>query len=148
MPVLTFKLADFGVASMAPLEPRVYFRPSGPAVMSSGPSDLLLASRDVDAWVDADGDTWHVALVSSGETVPEVRYRLVVDWLDEAGNFVDQDCPQWEIFMPTADARLVDLINAPRSAYWVWVGATPPPNPVPGMWWLNDTTGDLFEWGA
>lgn len=148
MALITFKLNDFGVASMANLSPRVYFEPDGPAVVATNPTDYLLASKRVRATLAPDGVTFSVNLFPSSWARPVTTFRMVVEWLDAAGNFISRDSPQWRIFIPEADSSLADLIDVPPTAFMAWIGPTPPEAPVVGAWWLNSVTGDLAEWGG
>ncbi len=148
MTVITFKLNDFGIASMANLAPRVLFIPAGPGIVATAPDDLLVPSKRIPAVLDPDGVTFTVSLFPSSWSLPVATYRMVIEWLDSAGNFISRDAPPWEIFIPVNDANLSDIVDVPLSAFWVWVDGTPQTEPVPGAWWLNSTTGDLYEWEA
>lgn len=147
MALVTFKLNDFGIASMAPLAPRVAFIPDGPAVLDTQPTDYLLASRRIQAVLDPDGETFTVNLWPSSWTRPMVTYRLLIEWLNGEGVPVGYDAPSWVLHVPPEGGNLADVVQAiPTNPYWVWIGEDPPANPTPGTWWMHPLTGDLYEW--
>lgn len=147
MTTVTFKLNDFGIASMEPYAPRVYFVPSGPAVIATEPDDYLVSSRIITATLGPDGETYSATFFPSSWALPVPTFRLVIEWLDAASNFISRDAPGWELFISDSDGHLVDMIRVDRGAFWVWVGSTPPPSGAgPGSWWMDETTGDLYEW--
>ena len=146
MAVITFKLNDFGIASMANLAPRVYFVPSGPAVIATDPADYLLSSKRIMATLDPDGVTFTVNLFPSSWARPVTTFRMVVEWLDSAGNFISRDAPPWAVFVPESDLPLSEMIDVDQTPFWGFVGSSAPGDPVPGSWWLEDPSGNLYEW--
>ncbi len=146
MATVTFKLNDFGIASMANLAPRVSFAPSGPAVIATSPTDYLLSSKRIPATLGPDGVTFTVDLFPSSWARPVTTFRMVVEWLDTEGNFISRDDPSWEIFVPDTDLPLSEMLDVDQTPFWGFVGSLPPTDPVPGSWWLEDPSGDLYEW--
>ncbi|KKX97746.1 hypothetical protein [Microbacterium sp. Ag1] len=146
MALVTFKLNDFGIASMANLAPRAYLIPDGPAVIVTSDVDYLLSSRRVRMTLGSDGVTFSASVFPTSWTQPVTHMRLLIEWLNTDGVPVGRDFPEWRFFIPVSDVNLSDLIDVPESAFLAWLGPTPQPDPIPGSWWLDSTNGDLAEW--
>lgn len=145
MAVVTFKLNDAGVASMANLFPKALLIPDGPAVLPTSPTDYFIPSKPVAAVLAPDGVTFSVELFPSSWTQPRTLYRLVVMWHEPAGNFIDQDAPPWRFNVPPEGGNLSDMLDAPLDGGFVWATTDPgiPPHAKPGDLVYNPDTDDL-----
>jgi hypothetical protein len=142
MATVTGALSDFGIAPFPELQPRIQFIPSGPGVngtrLFSGPPPTVN--------VGAGSGSFTIELQRTDDVRPVVWYTVRIEWLDPAGNYIGVDHPDWKLFVPAGGGELGDLLEAPLNPFIFWVDATPPPNPQPGQYWLNTTTGDLLKW--
>lgn len=147
MALVTFILNDAGIASMANLVPKVSLIPDGPAVLPTNPTDYLVSSKPILAEAGTDGATYTVDLFPSSWTQPRTQYRLVVEWLDFAGNFISRDAPPWRIVVPPEGGKLSDMIDAPLDGSFTWVTTDPgiPPNAQPGDVLFDPDTDDFFQ---
>lgn len=141
MPVVTGVLSDFGLATLAAFNPEIVFTPSGPAISAT----RLLATKPIKVTPDPDG-SFSLTLAPTNSMHPVTWYTISVQWLDSAGGYIGIDFPDWQLFIDNAGGNIIDLLNIPANPAQVWVSTTAPDNPTPGLWWLNPTTGDLYEW--
>lgn len=148
MALVTFKLNDFGIASMANLAPRAYLIPEGPAVVATNPVDYLLSSKRVRMTLAPDGVTFSASVFPTSWTRPVTHMRLLLEWHNTDGARKGTDPLPWRFFIPVSDANLSDLIDVAPTEFMAWIGPTPQDDPVVGAWWLNSVTGDLAEWGG
>lgn len=136
---VTGVLSDFGIARLDIAHPSIVFQPSGAAV-SDG---KIMIPECVIAYADPVSGAFEVDIQPSGVMNPAVTYSLTLQW----GQGQRVKLP-WKLSVPTLGGRLGDLLNVPSDPANAWVGETPPPNPTPGVWWYNPTTGVLAEWSA
>lgn len=141
MATVTGELATFGFSSLQPYSPEIVFTPSGPTTTAL----KVRASKPVVVVPEMD-QTFSVELTSTDTMRPAAWYTLSIRWLDSGGNFVSVDYPDWKLFVPSAGGDLATLLDVPANPAQVWVGVDPPSGATSGTWWLNPTTGDLYEW--
>lgn len=141
MALVTGTLRNFGIESLAPYSPQIVFTPSGNAVLG----DYLLATDPIVVTPQVSG-VFEVNLAPTVDIRPDCWYTIAIQWLDAGGNYIRKDFPDWKLRVPSIGGTVTALLAVPANPAQVWVGETPPPNPVPGTWWLNPTTGELKEW--
>ena len=137
MAKVTGFLNDFQLGHLADQHPTIVFQPSGPAV---GGADLFAPEYAVT--VPVGGTGYFEAELQPTDTLrPAVFYRVLLQW----GSGQRAKLP-WKLRVPSAGGVLAELLQVGGGAGQAWVGAEPPPNPEPGLWWLNPETGELSEW--
>lgn len=151
MPLITGTLTDIGGGHLAGKQPRIIFELDGP--VASGTN--LVATEPVSVVPAFDGK-WSVNLLQTTSMNSSAHYRLSIEWLDSANNYVRIDYPDWRIQVPAGGGSIGDLVvGGVTNPKVVYVSLTPPKNPVPFMLWLevdpgNSTnprnTGNLYEW--
>lgn len=144
MPIVTGQIRDFGLQPLSAFRPELVFHPSGPGLAGS----RILGTKPiiVRPFAQATG-SFSVELQSTESLLNDVWYRIELRWLNTDGTFVSKDLPDWKVRVPIEGGALVDMLDAPVQGGLAWIGETPPPQtPVPGMWWLVPSTGELKEW--
>lgn len=142
MATVTGALSDFGINPFPELQPRLIFTPSGPGVSAT----RLFATKPIIVDVASGSGSFTVNLQPTDGVRPAVYYKVTIEWLDPAGNYVSADFLEWKIFVPSAGGELYDLIQAPVNPLLFYVGETAPLYPVPGQYWLKPSTGDIKKW--
>jgi len=142
MPTVTGTLKDFGLASISDRQPQIIFTPSGPAFSGSN----ILATTPIVATPDGSG-AFSVTLTSSATLRPATWYAVRIEWLDSASNFMGVDIVD-RLDVPPAGGAIGDLASIDFNPTSVYASPTAPSSPAVATWWLNTTTGDLFEWSA
>lgn len=105
MAVMTGSLRDFAYRRMNFYNPRIIFTPSG--VGTRG--EFLIASEPVVVTPDEQGE-FTVNLEPTQGVVPQIWYRITIEWSDAAGNFQKQDNPDWVLVVPFAGGRVAQNI--------------------------------------
>lgn len=140
MAIVTGALIDFGLQRLTSVSPTIYFTPSRNGIGTQS----ILAARPIPVVPLSDG-IFSVDLAPNDGLSPDTFYSIQIEYLDPAGNYVRNEFPDWELFVPAGGGTLQDLLRtAPPNVSSVWVGPTPPPQT--GTWWLNTSTGDLSKW--
>ena len=105
MATLTGALKDFTPQPLGSSANAVLvFTPYGPAGSST---KSLLVSREIRVSPASDG-SFTVSLASYASTNPSTAYRLRVEWMDSAGNYLTTEEIPWAIVV-TGDGELVDM---------------------------------------
>lgn len=160
MAIVTGNALDFGYQSMSGRKLRIFFVPSAPAV---GLTTSMFASAPIEAtWVTASEWTVELAPTNSlrpGKGTVPIFYKIVLEWLDAAGNFTGKDNWEVEFRVPSAGGRFEDLVGAVLTGDLVYVGPADssgmnPGIPIPaikGAGWVNSSgvTGGrvpYYEW--
>lgn len=139
---VTGALSDIGVAAFPTLSPRLIFTLSGPATEGT----RVFATKPKVVPVNAGSGIFTVDLQTTTNLRPAAWYTITIEWLDPSGNYVAADFLEWKLFVPSGGGNLADLLETPVNPMLFWAGPTPPPNPQPGQYWLNTTTGILTKW--
>ncbi|WP_136054365.1 hypothetical protein [Microbacterium sp. K24] len=136
MPTITFKLSDFGLASLASTFPKVKFVPSGPGIAG----DRLFASTDVLATLVGDNGT--VTLAPTDGVIPAVWYLVQIEHLQAGGQFSHFDVLGLRVFVPSEyDGPLTGLPGVPLSPNAVLVSLDTPPPGFRGWWLYSPAAG-------
>ena len=136
MAIVTGTLTDFQGVPRPTLSPRVVFTPDGLATRGAG----VFFSLPISIIPNTDG-TFSVGLVDTETLAPaDIFYRMKIEWLDAAGNFIGFDEMPGELRVPAAGGVLGDLTTMPRSALEVWVGET---DNAAYRFWYQPSTGIL-----
>lgn len=152
---VTGTLSDFGLQPIAGLYPEIEFTPSGPAVASGG---RLLITQPIRT-TPTSGGAFTVNLQTTDELVPVgTYYKISVRWLNDEGEFVRADSPNWKLNVPSGGGGIADLIRFPFGPVLSITSPTPPPLWVGlGASWLQmdpsdpnnpnnpANTGDYYE---
>ncbi|PRB14457.1 hypothetical protein [Microbacterium sp. MYb62] len=157
MALVTFKLNTYAMAKMTGYFPRLRFQPTTVSTLTGGGNSYLFPTQSISVVIAADNESCSANLAPSSWTRPNVLYRLIIEWLDAAGNFSYQDVLPWLLFVPPAGGTLDELLALPSNPYQAYIGDVPPnewtpPIPtIPGTWWLDSdpespTFGHLHEW--
>lgn len=156
MAVVTGTLKTFGLESLAGKRPVIVFEANKAA---TGPGGELFATDPVRV-TPGTNDTFSARLQpTEGLITPDVHYKMFIEYLDSANNYVRVDNPDWTLRVPTAGGALGDLLQLPRlnsalvitapRAPAVWLGL--------GAMWLHmdpddpnnpdnpNNTGNLYE---
>lgn len=143
---ITGALSDFGLQSLTGSQPRIVFSPNGPAFKGS----RVFATKDVVVPVMGSG-SFSVQLESTENLRPYRTFTVRVEWLNPP--VTSGGSPGWvgvdiiENFqVPPQGGAIGDIAGLLYDPTAVWVSPTAPPNPALSTWWLNTTTGDLYEW--
>lgn len=142
MPTLSGNLSDFRIVNLASLSPRIIFTPSGPAVTLDS---FLMVTDPVLAELASDG-SWTAALTDSAQMSPIRYYTVAVERLNPGGDYIRKDFGQWQLYMPSRDCTMRELIGISATSLQAWIGTEPPDDPAFGTGWLNPDTGDYMEW--
>jgi len=110
-------------------------------------SSSVVITRPAPVTPDPSG-YWVVNLLPSVLTRPAIDYSLMVTWLDAAGNFVSEDRPNFTFRVPLEGGQLRDLIITRPSAFQVAVTAVEPAPAGDNLFWLNPSSGDLYQAGS
>lgn len=156
MAAVTGTLKTFGLESLAGKQPVIVFEANKPATGSGGE---LFATDPVRVTPGSDG-TFSARLQSTENLITDnVSYRMWIEYLDSANNYVRVDNPDWVLRVPAAGGALGDLLQLPKiNSSMVITSPTPPVLWLGlGAMWLqmdpNDpnspdnpvNTGDLYE---
>lgn len=156
MAVVTGTLKTFGMESLAGKQPLIVFEANKAA---TGPGGELFATDPVRVTPATDG-TFSARLQPTENLITaDVHYRMWIEYLDSANNYVRIDNPDWVLRVPTAGGTLSDLLKLPKvSSGLVITAPTAPPVwlGLGAMWLQSDpndmdnplnpaNTGDLYE---
>lgn len=156
MAAVTGTLKTFGLATLAGKQPVVVFEANKPA---TGPDGELFATDPVKVTPAADG-AFNARLQPTENLITDgVHYKMWIEYLDSANNYVRVDNPDWTLRVPAAGGALGDLLQLPKvnsalvitapvaPAIWLGLGAmwlqldpNDPNNPANPA-----NTGDLHE---
>lgn len=139
---VTGTLTDFGLASLNGSQPRLIFRPSGPALKSP----RILSTKEI-VVTPASNGTFTVELEPMTGIRPDRTMDVSIEWLDAGTNYKSMDLVT-DLRIPPGGGVLADIAALDYQPSDVWVSASPPDNPAISTWWLSTTTGDLYEWSA
>lgn len=156
MAAVTGTLKTFGLESLAGKQPVIVFEANKAA---TGPGGELFATDPVRVPPASDGAFTARLQPTENLITDGVHYRMWIEYLDAANNYVRVDNPDWQLRVPSAGGTLGDLLKLPRvSSGLVITSPTPPPIWLGlGAMWLqadpNDidnplnpgNTGDLHE---
>lgn len=141
---ITGTLSDFGLLPLADKSPRVIFRPTGPTIKRQ----RIMSSRDMTAYPDSFGN-FNIGIENTFDAKPYVEVDIIIEWL-EPGATGEQGYKSIDVLrgfkVPPQNGSIGDLIALDYDPQKVWVSASPPTNPAISTWWLNSSTGDLYEW--
>lgn len=142
MPIVTGVLADFTRQAFLNLQPQILFRPSGPAVKSAG--NVLYAPRVV--VVEPTSSAWQVDLEQTDALDPATWYEVSIRWLDEAGNFTNEEWLPGRLYVPPTGGEFTDLYRVRANPQKVWVsdGGVIPDEARPGDLLLDPTTAIVY----
>lgn len=156
MAAVTGTLKTFGLESLAGKQPVIVFEANKAA---TGPGGELFATDPVRVPPASDG-SFSARLQPTENLITDgVHYRMWIEYLDAANNYVRVDNPDWQLRVPSAGGTLGDLLKLPKvNSALVITSPTPPPVWLGlGAMWLqadpNDidnplnpaNTGDLHE---
>lgn len=151
MAVVTGTLTDFGLQSLAGLSPRIIFTASDPTTLGG----RLFSTKPI-VVIPSSSGAFSVDLQPTEFIMPEVFYRIRVEWLDSDGGYVGVDFFDWPLYVPEAGGAIGDLALTDANPQLAWVGVDEPPRlPVRTSWWLQvnpddpddpRATGILWEW--
>lgn len=156
MAAVTGTLKTFGMAALASKQPVIVFEANKPA---TGPDGELFATDPIRVTPATDGAFSARLQPTEGLITADVHYKMWVEYLDTANNYVRVDNPEWELRVPSAGGALGDLLKFPKvnsglvitspvapsvwfglGAMWLQSDPADPDNPNnPG------NTGDLHE---
>lgn len=155
MPVVNGTLENFGMLSIAALDPEIIFTANKPAV---GLDNAIFVTDPIVEIPAADG-TWAVLLQNTSTLITaDVYYTIVIRWRDPANNYMRADFPDWKLYVPDTGGEFTDLIKHPvnpglvivspvnpgtdfeLNTAWLQMDPNDPDNPLnPG------NTGDYYE---
>jgi len=151
MPNVTGTITDVGGGHLVGKYPEIHFtlnKPNSKAGKMHPTQPLTV--------VPASDGTWTAALESTIDMMDDAWYTVSIQWLDDAGNYVKADFPDWKLEVPTAGGVFSNLFGRPpANTRMVYVSLTAPTDPRPFTLWLkqnpddpNDplNTGELYEW--
>jgi hypothetical protein len=151
MPNVTGNLTDVGGGHLVGKIPEIHFTLNAP----NAKSGVMHPTEPVTVQPAADG-SFTVSLQSTTNMMYRAWYTLSIQWLDNAGNYVKADFPDWKLEVPVAGGVFSNLFGAPpTNTRMVYVSLTPPTDPLPFTIWLKQNpddpldplnTGELFEW--
>lgn len=156
MAAVTGTLKTFGLESLAGKQPVIVFEANKAATASGGE---LFVTDPVRVTPASDGSFSARLQQTENLITPDVHYRMWIEYLDAANNYVRVDNPDWQLRVPAAGGTLGDLLKLPKiNSALVITSPTPPPVWLGlGAMWLqadpNDidnplnpaNTGDLHE---
>ena len=132
MAIVTGRLSDFGLQSLAQYSPTLKFVPSGPGVKGG----RLFSSTPVEAVVSSSG-SWSVALEPTDGVVPEVWYSVQIEHLGAVtGEPTHFDLLNFRLYVPVGGGDIGGFPGVPMSPETVLVSLDPPPPGYRG-WYLN-----------
>lgn len=156
MAAVTGTLKTFGLESLAGKQPLIVFEANKAA---TAPGGEIFATDPVRVTPGSDGSFSARLQPTENLITPDVHYRMWIEYLDSANNYVRVDNPDWQLRVPAAGGTLGDLLKLPKinsglvitapTAPALWLGL--------GAMWLqmdpNDpdnpdnpaNTGDLYE---
>lgn len=133
---------------------QLVFRLNAPNVGVTGSSaGTVLPTKEHPVTPAADG-TFSTNLNDTDQLAYEAWYDVGIVWNEGTGN---DGKPFWDfglkIKVPAGGGTFGDLLytgggpgGAGGNQLLVWVGETPPRNPLRGQWWLKPSTNDLYRW--
>lgn len=141
MAAVTGTLKTFGMESLAGKRPVIVFEANKVGMGTNG--ELL--SRDPVKVTPAADDTFNARLQPTENLItPDVHYKMFIEYLDSANNYVRVDNPDWTLRVPAAGGAIGDLLQLPRinsalvitspTAPAVWLGL--------GAMWLQMDPND------
>lgn len=139
MALVTGTLSDFNLASLASLNVRMVFTPSGTGLSSS----RIMAPRPISVVPNPSG-SFSVELAPTVSLTPACWYELRIEWAEPGGGYSAADFPDFRIVVTVEGGPLINMIDVPvTNAYMVaWQETAPDPWPV-GLTWVNTITGDI-----
>lgn len=156
MAAVTGTLKTFGLQTLASKQPVIVFEANKPAMASGGE---LFATDPIRVTPAEDGTFSARLQPTENLTTPDVHYKMSIEYLDSANNYVRLDNPDWQLRVPAAGGALSDLFALPKINSALVITAPKPPALWLGLgaMWLqmdpNDpnnpenpsNTGDLHE---
>lgn len=140
MSTVTGSLRSIGLASMAPLAPRLILTINKAAVTGT----TVIPSAPLSVVPDSDG-VFSFDIAPTDAMSEDHWYTIRIEWLNGEDIPTGRDFPDWELRVPTSGGQLGPLLEFPSNPAQVFVGDFAPKNSTPGTWWLNSTSGDLYE---
>lgn len=124
MAAVTGTLKTFGLETLNGKRPVVVFEANKPAV---APGGELFATDPIKVTPSADGAFSARLQPTENLTTDDVHYKMFIEYLDAANNYVRVDNPDWTLRVPTAGGTLTDLLQLPRvNSALVITSPTPP----------------------
>lgn len=156
MAVVTGTLRTFGLDSLAGKQPLIVFEANKPA---TSPTGELLATDPVRVTPESNGEFSARLAATDGLITEGVHYKMWIEYLDSANNYVRVDNPDWVLRVPASGGTLGDLLQFPKVSSGLVITSPTPPSLWLGLgaMWLqmdpNDpnnsdnpaNTGDLHE---
>lgn len=142
MAVVTGTLKTFGLASLASKQPVIVFEANKPA---TGPGGELFATDPVRVIPEPDGTFTARLQPTENLITPGVVYRMWIEYLDSANNYVRVDNPDWELRVPSAGGVLGDLLKLPKVSSGLVITSPTPPSLWLGLgaMWLQADPNDI-----
>lgn len=122
---MTGTLKDFTYTSMIDYRVRIGFFPS--SVGTRG--DLIFPTMAKWATPDTSG-LFEIYLEVTEHLVPNVWYDIKIEWMDQAGNFVSSDEPEWVLVVPTGGGTVAGNIAKVTPPYIITKGEPGDASPV------------------
>ncbi len=141
MALVTGNLTDFTGAAIPSAAPLIEFVPSSAALYS----DTLLSVRPPSVTPAASGE-FNINLVPNVLTRPFTWYTPRITFLGTDDPLPILDLPDMKLLVPLEGGPVRDLLITRPSAFMTWYGPTPPPELGDYLWWLDESSGDLYEW--
>ncbi|WP_137771823.1 MULTISPECIES: hypothetical protein [unclassified Microbacterium] len=147
MALITGVLSDLSRSALANssrnLHPVIEFHPSGPGVRTA--ASVIYVSRKIPTTPEVSTGAWSVDLELTTIISPEIWYEVVIQWLDEAGNFISVDRLPGRLYVD-GPGLFSDKYRPLPNPLQVWVEAnviTPPAGSSLGDLVLDSVSGDL-----
>lgn len=151
MPAVTGNLTDVGNGHLVGKIPEIHFTLNAP----NAKAGVMIPTEPVTVQPATDG-SFTANLQSTVDMNDDAWYTVSIQWLDNAGNYVKADFPDWNLQVPTGGGTFSDLFGRPpKNTQMVYVSLSAPVNPRKWTYWLKDdpvnpanplNTGDLYQW--
>lgn len=132
----TGKLTDFSETPFPSAQPKLWVEPEREAMTKTH----ALATKRIPITVASNG-SFSVDLVPSADLTPPTRYRLRVEWLDNATLIGWTD---WLFTALIGGGSIGDMTDGEPTN--VWYSTSYPPINRSGIIWIHPVTGDVREW--